>query len=237
MADNTNYFKSALSNFATEVACGGAVRHLTDAGFSLDQMIDRLDYPTPRAKVQKLMMARLYETHVLLKEEPSLALFEPKQVYVQDQDAFGRRSMRKTSVDLFSQKSMTDMPNMTTMTESDKMGRLKWRENIYTQHSGIKLTNVLHQKCEENGEKYSYVSCEFSYLNQCQGGLAEIETLQSLNNRQKEYLLGIDWELPVIYHRLNQRMREVIVKLYDAGQYSGACYFLSTGEKLILNPR
>ena len=54
--DRPGYFQTALSNFATDVACGGAIRHLTDLGYTLDQIVERLDYPASRAKVQKIMM-------------------------------------------------------------------------------------------------------------------------------------------------------------------------------------
>ncbi len=54
--DETSYFQNALSSFVTDAACGGAVRHLTDIGYTLDQIVDRLDYPAPRAKVQRICM-------------------------------------------------------------------------------------------------------------------------------------------------------------------------------------
>ncbi len=234
MADKPEYFQSALSNFATDFACGGAVRHLTDLGLSLDQIMERLDYPAPRAKVQKLMMEHLYESKVLLKEEPSDALFRQRDIYVQEQDSYGRRSMRKICGDSESQSEMTEMTNLTPMSKDGKIKGFAWNEIKFDSSKGKKLTNVLHQKCEENGEQYCYVSCEFSDLNGCQGSLSKVERLSCLNGRQREYLAGIIWEAPVIYHRLDQRMREIIVKLYEAGEYSGACYFMKAGRKMIL---
>ena len=97
--DETNYFQTALSGFVTEAACGGAVRHLTDIGYTLDQIVDRLDYPAPRARVQRIMMTYLYESRVLLLEEPSAELFAPKEQFVQEQGSYGSRSFRKTIID------------------------------------------------------------------------------------------------------------------------------------------
>lgn len=220
-------FKTALSNFATDIACGGAVRHLTDIGYTLDQIVERLDYPAPRAKVQKIMMEHLYESRVILREEPSEAFFTAPEAYVQEQDAYGRRSMRKISGDLNSQLKLTSVPNLTPVpycTQEQRMPQLQqifWKEICYTPKQGEKLTVVLHRKCEENGEGFSYVSCRFG-------------SLQCLNSRQRDYLEGICMDTSVMYHRLNQRMREIISKLYEAGEYHGTAYFLKSGEKLAI---
>ncbi len=234
MADKPDYFQTALSNFATDAAYGGSVRHLTDIGYTLNQIMDRLDYPAPRSKVQKLMTEHLYDTKVLLREEPSEAVFAQKDVYVQEQDSYGRRSMRKINADLNSQSKTTEMAAMTGLSKNSKIKEFFWRETIYIPHAGEKVTKVLHQKCEENGEQYSYVECRFSNLNGQQDRFAEIEEIQCLNNRQREYLAGIMWEAPVLYHRLDHRMIEIIAKLYEAGKYSGSCYFLTAKEKLVL---
>lgn len=52
--DRPGYFQTALSNFAMDAACGGAIRHLTDLGYTLDQIVERLDYPASRAKVRQI---------------------------------------------------------------------------------------------------------------------------------------------------------------------------------------
>lgn len=60
------------------------------------------------------------------------------------------------------------------------------------------------------------------------------EEMSCLNGRQREYLAGIRWEQPVLFHRLNQRMLEIISKLYEAGAYGGTCYFTTGQEKLTI---
>lgn len=263
--DETNYFRNALSGFTTEVACGGAVRHLTDIGYTLDQIVDRLDYPAPRAKVQRIMMAYLYESRVLLRKEPSEELFAPQAQFVQEQDAYGRRSMRKVSVDCGSQINMTDAPDLTMLSGRKKAAQTQgilWKESIYDPRRDGKLTELLHRKCEKYGETYSYVTCPFGQPTNDQysqsekdgssklsgsgacveserlyGGAVAEEKIGCLNSRQKEYLQGIRWEQPVLYHRLNQRMLEIISKLYEAGAYGGVCYFLSGQEKIMISAR
>ena len=140
--DETNYFQNALSSFVTEAACGGAVRHLTDIGYTLDQIVDRLDYPAPRAKVQRIMMAYLYESRVLLLEEPSADLFAPKEQFVQEQDSYGRRSFRKIEVDYKSQFNMTSAPDLTAASQLKKMAQTReilWKESVYDPRRDGKL--------------------------------------------------------------------------------------------------
>lgn len=277
--DEPSYFQSALSNFVTDAACGGAVRHLVDIGYTLDQIVDRLDYPAPRAKVQRIMMDYLYESRVLLKEEPSGELFAAKEVFVQEQDAFGRRSMRKIAVDQNSQRNMTTVTeypignheqesvsfggDLSVGLQREKASQTQgilWKESVYDPKRNGKLTELLHRKCEQNGESYSYVSCSFGkllndqYSQNKKDGLSGIskrdepekqsgmcvateDKLSCFNNRQRDYIKGIRWDQPVLYHRLNQRMLEIIGKLYEAGGYGGAAFFAISREKVIITQK
>ncbi|MDE7178376.1 MAG: hypothetical protein K2O59_11235 [Lachnospiraceae bacterium] len=255
--DETNYFQSALSSFVTDAACGGAVRHLADIGYTLDQIVERLDYPASRAKVQRIMMQYLYESHILLREEPSEELFAEKVQFVQEQDAYGRRSMRKISVDQNGQNSVTNASDSTILSQKEKAAQIRaffWKESVYDRKRDGKLTELLHQKCEKNGVMYSYVSCPFGesendlysqYDNTEHdepGVQREInraitiaeEKISCLNGRQREYLRGIRWDQPVLYHRLDQRMLEIIGKLYEAGIYSGVSFFAASREKIMI---
>ncbi len=253
--DETNYFQSALSNFVTEAACGGAVRHLTDIGCTLDQIVERLDYPAPRAKVQRIMMEYLYESCVLLKEVPSGKLLAAQEQFVQEQDAYGRRSFRKIAIDLNSQNNMTDRADLTIMSQREKAAKnqeILWKESVYDPKRDGKLTELLHRKCEKYGEIYSYVSCPFgkTFNDQYSQNQEKIrqsrpdgaqaaaeEKMSCLNSRQRGYLQGIRWEQPVLYHRLNRRMLEIISKLYEAGAYGGACFFVTGREKIMISPK
>lgn len=238
--DRPEYFLTALSNFATDAACGGAVRHLADSGCTLDQIVARLAYPTSREKAQRIMMEHLYQSRVLLREEPSHALFEKEAQFVQEQDAFGRRTLRKIYVDPKSQNKMTVMPDLTSVSQQQKGAELKdfsWREFVYNPRRDGKLTEMLYRKCEENGTAYSYVSCSFALFSGDSAGREGEQPLSCLNNRQREYLAGIRWEKPLLYHRLDQRMREILGKLYDAGAYSGVCFFAARREKIIIPAR
>ena len=71
MDKKQGYFESALSDFMFDVAAGGAIRHLVDRGHSVEQIMKELDYPVPRAKVEKAVYRHLLESKVLLSELPA----------------------------------------------------------------------------------------------------------------------------------------------------------------------
>lgn len=251
--DETNYFQSALSSFVTDAACGGAVRHLVDIGYTLEQIVERLDYPAPRVKVQRIMMEYLYESRVLLRKEPSEDLFAPQEQFVQEQDAYGRRSMRKMAVDQNGQNEMTNLSDSVLGSKQGKAVQTQafvWKESVYDPKRDGKLTELLYRKSEKNGVTYSYVSCPFGGSENDRFGqysksehegksrsresaVAE-EKVSCLNGRQREYLQGIRWDQPVLYHRLDQRMLEIIGKLYEAGAYSGVSFFVTSREKITI---
>ncbi len=66
----TSYFEDALSDFIHEMASAGAIRHLTDAGYSIEQIMDELDYPTPRERVEQTVYRYMTASGILLAKLP-----------------------------------------------------------------------------------------------------------------------------------------------------------------------
>lgn len=72
------YFEEALSDFLHDAASGGAIRHLVDLGYTTDQIMERLDFPTPRARVERAVSRYMMETEILLEKLPQAeAEYEP----------------------------------------------------------------------------------------------------------------------------------------------------------------
>lgn len=65
MDRKNGYFEQALSDFVFDMAIGGAIRHLTDRGYSVDQIMDQLEFPTSRERVEKTVYRHLTETGML----------------------------------------------------------------------------------------------------------------------------------------------------------------------------
>lgn len=62
---NENYFEAALSDFVFDVAAGGSIRHLTDRGYSVEQIMRELSYPVPRARVEKAVYRHLIQLSLI----------------------------------------------------------------------------------------------------------------------------------------------------------------------------
>ncbi len=56
MYDNEDeYFRDALTNFTRDFAYGGAIRHLVDRGYSVQNIIDEFHYPLSREAIEKIV--------------------------------------------------------------------------------------------------------------------------------------------------------------------------------------
>ena len=222
-----DYFRSALSNFTHEAASGGAIRHLTDLGYTVDQITGKLTFPTPRERVRKEVWERLLDTGVVLLEEPGNGKQREKAVYVEEQDLYGRTSFRRVAQDRDDQKPILWKERFL---KKDGTGN----QNIcILQSDSRNIAVFLAEKCAENGEDKSYCSCSFG--RQIREGAAGFEAaMEALDERQREYIRGLPWERKICYHRLNLRMREIVLRLYERDKYSGVFYFLKTEEKVIL---
>ena len=209
------YFKNALSDFTYEAASGGAIRHLADLGYTVKQITEKLTYPTPYERVRKTVWQHLIDTQVVLMQEPGSEPQRGKAAYMVVHDKYGKASFQLEKV------------------PGDASTPIYWKERHYSEENCGGLAGYLMDKCSANGDDASYISCDFGV--RVVRDSAEYEAaMQALNERQREYISGILWEDKICYHRLNQRMREIIVKLYTSGYYHGCCYFLKQGEKVEL---
>lgn len=210
-----NFFRDALSDFTYEAASGGAIRHLADLGYTVKQIGERLTYPTPYERVRKTVWQHLLDTKVLLTQEPGSGETREKAEYVVEHDKYGRTSYRLLTV------------------QRESGGVRSWRERNYSREKDGNLAAYLAKMCDRNGEESAYVSCDFGIWQRRDRKRLD-KAMQTLNERQREYISGLIWEDKICYHRLNQRMREMIVKLYETGYYQGTCFFLRLAEKVEL---
>lgn len=207
MAEN-DYFKQALSNFVFDMASGGAILHLANQGYTVKQIIEKLDFPAPYEKVQEAVWKQLLNNGCLLLEEPGSGVGQERAEYVMEKDSFGRRSFRKVVI------------------KADKAKQIHWKEVIFSRKINGKLTDYLSKKIIANGEEASYVSCNF--------GMKTNRLPDVLDEQQKDYISGLPWPKQKVYHKLDMRMREIVMTLYDAGEFQGECYFLKEQERVLL---
>lgn len=212
-----DYFQNALSNFTHEVASGGAIRHLADLGYTVKQISERLDFPTPYERVQREVWKYFLDTGVILREESKVGQPGEKVSYVREYGQFGKVSFRRV-----------------TVTDSGKPAEeILWSERYAEADESEKTIALLREKLSQSRADTAYMSCNFG-LTAYQNPEAYTNMLGALDRRHREYVEGLPWENRVVYHRLDTRMQEILLRLCTAKLYHGTCYFIDLKEKILI---
>lgn len=91
------YFNKALGNFIYDNASGGAIRHLFDLGFTVDEIAARLDYPTRVNKIREIVWDHMLITGVVSLEDPALKDRSEKISYVEEYTKYGIKHFKRVS--------------------------------------------------------------------------------------------------------------------------------------------
>ena len=83
------YFREALADFVQETAYGNAVRYTADRGYTVAQIMERLEYPAPCEKVRRMVWKHLEDNGVILREEPGSGRHRERFSYVKEYDRNG----------------------------------------------------------------------------------------------------------------------------------------------------
>lgn len=81
MDNSQDYFGKAMGNFMHEMSGAGAVRHMVDQGYSIRQIMERLDYPTPQRRVEETALKHMLKQGILLERLPD---FQYRRVTIPD---------------------------------------------------------------------------------------------------------------------------------------------------------
>ena len=208
-----NFFQSALSNFVFEAANGGVIRHFVDLGYTVKQIAENLSFSTPYEKIQKAVWEHLLNREILLLCEPGNKKNQETVSYVQEKDKYGRTSFRKISL-------------------CANTHPIFWKEKNFDDLHKKNFRDYLAEKCSENREKHNYISCDFGIRYQ-ENPSHFLEDISPLDKRQQDYILGLPWPNQLVYHILDSRMREIILRLFEKRNYHGTCYFIDTSEKIL----
>lgn len=215
--EERSYFRRALSDFMFEAASGGAIRHLADMGYTVSGIMERLDYPVSYERVRRAVWEHFLENETVLTREPGGTSRKEKAVYVREYDRFGKPSFRRV------------------VEEAESEGEpVCWKERVLGYgHNPEEEISVL---LEAAGEAGSYMSCDFGLAARQEPGRYQ-EMLSALEEGHRQYISGLPWEGRTVYHKLDPRMKEILICLCGMGQYRGSCYFPGTREKVGLYPR
>lgn len=202
--DEQKYFKQAISNFTYEAACGGAIRHLADLGYSVKQIMEQLSFPVPYERVQTTVWEYFLENGVLLLEEPGKGKIPEKAEYVKEYNKYGKASFRRV------------------VSQEKTIETIHFKELHFNTEKDGDFSNYLTKKCREN-ETDAYVFLDFTAC------------FSSLNTHEQDYMEGLfGKKRGPVYHKINDRMRDMIIRLYENNKYHGKCYFIKTEEMIIL---
>lgn len=213
MGEN-RYFQEALANFTQEAANGGAIRHLADLGYTVEQIARRLDFPAPYEKVRRAVWEHLSAARVILREEPGSGGHTEEAAYVKEYDRYGKATFRR-------------------VVKRDEASAVAcWKTSCFSAgQEPDALLAVLRAKRKENGEEDSYASCDFGLTARADSKRYE-SLLQALDERAREYISGLPWEGRRVYHRLNAPMAAALEQLCEKGLYEGECFFLKTKDRI-----
>ena len=98
------FFNKALSDFAIDFASGNEIRVFADKGYTIKQIKERLDFPTPEEKIREIVWKHYLDTGKILLEDPKNSSQE-RISYEKVQDDFGRVSFKQVVV-----KDDSEMP-------------------------------------------------------------------------------------------------------------------------------
>ena len=88
-------FSKALHNFTMDAACGDAIRHMTDKGYTPSQIKDALTFPAPLTHISSVMLDHLIATKKILLDDPDTLTDTDIYETVERRDEYGRRSFLK----------------------------------------------------------------------------------------------------------------------------------------------
>lgn len=208
------YFRQALSNFMFETASGGAIRHLADHGYTVEEISKKLDFPTPLERIQDTVWKHFLDKGVLLLEEPGTKRKQESYDFIEEYDGYGRKSFRRVLVRDFGGEA------------------IQWKEAVFCEERDGGLLPYLLKHCDIDIKKTSaYISCDFG-LRSRREPERFLQVLEVLDKPERDYILGLPWERRMVYHRLDERICRIVAGLYKNREYQGWCYLVEEKEKM-----
>ena len=191
---STDYFSKALSNFTNDIASGDAIRHLADLGYTVNEIHDRLDFPTPHSRIADTVWKHYIDTGVIRLEEPDGRPVE-KISYVREYDNLGRA--------YFKQVREVVMPPGA----QSSRGRWGSQESGSSQDDGSHIPGS-GDVGGEDPATLKYIPVDFG-IKIYQNRAAFEESLSDLEPRDRDYILSLPWPLKTVWHIADERMSRI----------------------------
>lgn len=203
------YFKKALASFVYDFASGDTIRKYAEQGMSINQIKERLSFPTPMDRIWETVWNHYLLTNRILLEEPGKDDMK-RYKYVKELSSYGKVSYRKVEL-----KESDDSSSQNTTHWSKK----QWnRDDIID--FGVKYAS-----------QTLYVEVPFGqirYKNQEQYQ----EILNCLSSNQKDFIDGLFQKKTVVYYRLDEQMKNILLTLDCYHLYEGKMYLCESSNLL-----
>ncbi len=120
-------FQEALANFMHDVASGDAIRHLANQGYTVPQIMKRLDFPTAKDRVERIFTTHLIREGILFPTLPD----GTKKLELSGEGFFGLLKLHDPARLLlecpFASKKQTDLLlPLLTVDEAEYLASIRW---------------------------------------------------------------------------------------------------------------
>ena len=194
MDKNKSIFQKVLSHFTHEFANGDVIKKYAEQGYSISEIQEHLDFPTPADQVRKIAWDHLLATNQILLSEPGSEENE-RYEYVKDISAYGKVSFRKVKI------KENDCISWTVM-DSEKS----------------KLEDYL-----AGSDNVIYAQISFGLL-RYQDPEQFQRILKALSRKEADLIDSFFVERKCVYYRLNRRMARILKRLLEADLYHGKLF-------------
>lgn len=194
MDKNKSIFQQVLSHFMHEFANGDVIKKYAEQGYSISEIQEHLDFPTPSDQVRKIAWDHLLVTNQILLSEPGSEENE-RYEFVKDISSYGKVSFRKVTI-------KEDNCISWTVMDCEKS----------------KLEDYL-----AGSENVIYAQISFGLL-RCQDPEQFQKILKALSGKEADLIDSFFVERKCVYYRLNRRMARILKRLMEVDLYHGKLF-------------
>ncbi len=208
-------FDKALENLKNSFAGKDGIIHLYEQGYSFSKIQSSLDYPFSMDRIGKTVWDHMVSEEIILLKAPGSGQGKANSTYVKTVGAYGKQSFVKVSDDSPVEKTIKYTKSI-----------LNIDHDIFSIAAGAKKGKVKDFLEANSKGGPDYVSLDFGRL-KTRAGNEWVSVLSKLEGDERDYIEYLPWEKSIynVYHKLDDRIINVLYVLETTGQLPGVFYF------------
>lgn len=200
MDKNKSVFQQVLSHFTHEFANGDIIRKYAEKGFSIREIQEHLDFPTPSNQVHEIAWNHLLSINQILLSEPGSSQSN-RYKYIKEISSYGKVSFRKVRIE----------------DENDTSG--SW--------TVLKFSTQELESSLIDSDAVLFAQIPFG-LQRFREPEQYQKLLATLSERDADFIDSFFLERREVYYRLNLRMTRILIQLSKNDLYHGNLYKKTT---------